>query len=88
MSFVPVTPGGTPVMGLAARTKDQAINRLLIDASHMPYVTWESFQRRGYTIEEWPDDVATPTSEPEWSGCGASLTDEEKLDVLRHAGRL
>ncbi|MDE2098476.1 MAG: hypothetical protein KGL39_14580 [Patescibacteria group bacterium] len=55
MSFIPVTPGGTPIVDLAAPTRDEAIRRLLIDAAHMPYGTWKNFEKRGYTIEEWPD---------------------------------
>ena len=51
--FVPVTPGGTPCTWLAAETKQQAIENLLKDAAHMPYKTWEKFQERGYTIEEF-----------------------------------
>lgn len=60
--FVPVTPAGTPVpYGTAgranklnaAKTREQAIRNLLEDAAHMPYGTWEKFQERGYTIEEW-----------------------------------
>lgn len=59
--FVPVTPAGTRVfygagamMGaqVAAITRDEAIRNLLIDAAHMPYKTWENFEKRGYTIEE------------------------------------
>lgn len=53
-SYVPVTPAGTPCLWLASRTEQEAIKRLLIDASHMPYRTWENFQRRGYTIEQMP----------------------------------
>ena len=55
MSWIPCTPAGTPVTHLAAPTRDEAIRRLLIDASHMPYGSWKNFQKRGYTIEEWPD---------------------------------
>lgn len=51
--FVPVTPAGTPVIDLAAKTEQKAIANLLKAASHMPYGTWENFQKRGYTIEEW-----------------------------------
>lgn len=55
MSFIPFTPGGTAVIGLAADTREEAIRRLLIDAAHMPYGTWENFEKRGYAIEEFPD---------------------------------
>ena len=59
--YWPVTPGGTDCiygagnrMGEinAARTKEKAIANLLEDAAHMPYGTWENFQRRGYQIVE------------------------------------
>ena len=60
--FVPVTPAGTPIpygahnrLGKvnAAKTREEAIDNLLEDAAHMPYKTWENFEARGYTIEEW-----------------------------------
>ena len=54
MSFIPQTPAGTLVTGLAADTEEEAIRRLLIDAAHMPYGTWENFQKRGYSIENVP----------------------------------
>lgn len=54
MSFIPSTPAGTLVVGLAADTEAEAIERLLIDAAHMPYGTWKNFQKRGYTIENVP----------------------------------
>jgi hypothetical protein len=37
-------------MWLASATRQEAIERLLEDAAHMPYKTWENFQKRGYTI--------------------------------------
>lgn len=87
MSFVPVTPGGTPLIGLAAKTEDLAINRLLIDAAHMPYGTWENFEHRGYSIEEYPDEMVPPLKNPDWAGCGGQLTHAEKDEVLKRAGR-
>lgn len=54
--YVPITPGGTPCTWLISRTKKQAIKKLLKDASHMPYKTWENFQKRGYTIAYWEDE--------------------------------
>lgn len=39
---------------LASRKKKDAIRRLMKDAAHMPYRTWEDFERRGYTVEEIP----------------------------------
>lgn len=49
--YVPVTPAGTALFELAADTEKEAIENLLEDAKHMPYKTWENFQKRGYTIE-------------------------------------
>ena len=57
--FVPITPAGTPVIYgtgenlIAAKTREQAIKNLLKAAAHLPYSTWENFEKRGYTIEEW-----------------------------------
>ncbi len=53
--FCPITPGDTPCIWLIAKTREQAIQNLLRDASHMPYKTWENFQKRGYKIEDWRD---------------------------------
>lgn len=50
---MPITPGGTSCHWLAAPTREKAIANLLKDAAHMPYGTWENFEKRGYTIEEW-----------------------------------
>lgn len=49
---VPVTPGGTFVMHLKARTEGEAWTNLLRDAAHMPYKTKENFIKRGYTVVE------------------------------------
>lgn len=68
MSFIPVTPAGTFVVGLAADTREEAIRRLLIDAAHMPYNGWKGFRKRGYTIEEVPQIQAE--NPPQWCGCG------------------
>lgn len=53
--FVPVTPAGTVLCQLAGKTKQAAIDNLLIDAAHMPYDGWDSpegygFKQRGYEI--------------------------------------
>jgi hypothetical protein len=50
--FIPCTPAGTLCTWLSAGTKEKAIANLMKDAAHMPYKTWENFQKRGYTIEE------------------------------------
>lgn len=51
--FVPITPGGTVCHWLYANTKEKAIENLLKDAAHMPYKTWENFEKRGYRIISW-----------------------------------
>jgi len=53
VTFVPVTPAGTPLIDLRGATKQQAINNLMKSAAHMPYRDWGDFQRRGYKIESW-----------------------------------
>ena len=42
---------------MAAKTREKAIENLLKDAAHMPYKTWPNFERRGYTIVEFPDNT-------------------------------
>lgn len=51
--YVPVTPAGTAVMHIKAKTEDQAWSNLLKDAAHMPYKTVANFKKRGYTVEHW-----------------------------------
>ena len=68
MSFIPCTPAGTLVIGLAADTREEAIRRLLIDAAHMPYKGWKGFKKRGYTIENVPEiEAENPAL---WVACG------------------
>jgi hypothetical protein len=50
-SWIPFTPGGSCLAHLASKTKESAIKKLLKDACHMPYGTWENFKNRGYTVE-------------------------------------
>ena len=68
MSFIPVTPGGTLVVGLAADTYHEAKKRLMHDAAHMPYPNWKAFKKRGYVIEEWSEIEAE--NPPIWCGHG------------------
>lgn len=68
MSYIPCTPAGTLVIGLAADTREEAIRRLLIDAAHMPYGNWKGFKKRGYTIDYSPDIEAE--NPPIWCGSG------------------
>ena len=56
--WVPVTPGGTVCTDLGAPTRQEAIDQLLVAASHMPYDGWDEpgkfgFKERGYTIEQF-----------------------------------
>lgn len=53
MTYIPVTPAGTPCIWLESPTEDKAWEKLLIDAAHMPYITKENFIERGYTVEEF-----------------------------------
>lgn len=57
-----------PIADGAADTREEAIRRLLIDAAHMPYGTWENFQKRGYTIEEISEIPAE--NPPQWIASG------------------
>ena len=50
--FVPVTPGGTPCTWLASETESRAWEKLLEDASHMPYNGITGFKARGYTVQK------------------------------------
>lgn len=82
--FIPVTPAGTPVVDLEATTERQAIANLLKAAAHMPYGTWENFQKRGYTIEEWSPTV---TADPVCSVCELRFSDHKTVisHDFRHA---
>lgn len=55
IKYVPVTPAGTPITWLASNTEDEAWQKLLNDAAHMPYKNKEAFIKRGYTVEKWND---------------------------------
>jgi len=54
--FIPITPAGTPCIWLASRTEQEAWEKLLIHASHMPYDGKQGFKERGYTVEEFTED--------------------------------
>ena len=60
--FVPMTPGGTPILHLKATTEEEAWKNLLEDAKHMPYGTVENFKKRGYKMltGEISDDDTEP----------------------------
>jgi hypothetical protein len=51
--FIPITPGDTPLTHLAAKTEQGAWDKLMREASHMPYQGRAGFEERGYTVEEW-----------------------------------
>lgn len=52
-AFVPITPGGTPLVNLSARTEHRAWRILMERAAHMPYPNKAAFIARGYTVEWW-----------------------------------
>lgn len=58
-TYVPVTPEGTPCFDLESSTKDEAWEKLLHAAAHMPYKTKENFIKHGYTVEKlvWVHDA-------------------------------
>lgn len=51
LNYFAFTPAGTLVLETGHPTKQGCIDNLLRLAAHMPYGTWENFQKRGYTIE-------------------------------------
>lgn len=53
--YIPATPAGTLLFDLEAKTRQEAIDKLLRAAAHMPYGDWPAFQARGYEIEELED---------------------------------
>lgn len=59
--WFPVTPAGTVITWLPADTESAAWDRLLLDASHMPYKGREDFQQRGYNVMYLPAKMATAT---------------------------
>ena len=54
--YYPVTPGGSIMVHLESDTEDEAWDKLLAEASHMPYKGREGFEARGYTVEETIDE--------------------------------
>lgn len=76
MAFIPFTPAGTAVVGLAADTREEAIKRLLFDAAHMPYGSWKALKKRGYEIEEFPGMPAQ--NPPDWMGYGMAHSEDYK----------
>lgn len=50
ITYMPITPGGTILMHLESDTEEGAWDKLLEDASHMPYRTKANFIKRGYEI--------------------------------------
>ena len=53
-SFIPVTPAGTMVIELESTTKEEAWTKLEEALSHMPYISREEIEDRGYTVIELP----------------------------------
>lgn len=58
--WIPETPAGTPLFHLRSTTEDQAWDKLLKEAAHMPYKTKANFQARGYKVLRW-DESEIPT---------------------------
>lgn len=52
-TFIPETPAGTQLAHLESNTEKEAWERLLADASHMPYEGIEGFKHRGYQVFEY-----------------------------------
>lgn len=48
------TPAGSLVYETGARKRRQCIAKLLRMAAHMPYGTWDNFEKRGYEIQQLP----------------------------------
>lgn len=56
-TYVPCTPAGTLLLHIAADSREKAIENLLDEAGHKPYEGWQGFEARGYTIEEFEEDL-------------------------------
>ena len=54
MYWYAFTPAGTLLLETGAKKREQCIKKLLQAGAHMPYGTWENFQKRGYTLERLP----------------------------------
>lgn len=55
--YVPITPGGTPCGWLSADTEDKAWRNLIADIVHMPYQNKDHLTYRGYTVEQFVEEV-------------------------------
>lgn len=53
--YIPITPGGSYLAHLESPTEEQAWDKLMEDASHMPYPDKQAFIDRGYTVEQFED---------------------------------
>lgn len=49
--YVPITPGGTVCFWLTSNTQEEAWNKLLQDAAHIPYDSIAEMRQRGYRVE-------------------------------------
>lgn len=47
-----ITPGGTLVYETGSFSRKCSIKKLLRDAAHMPYQSWNDFKLRGYKLEQ------------------------------------
>lgn len=55
-TWIPVTPGGSVLIHLEAKTEEKAWKKLMKEAAHMPYPNKQAFIDRGYTVEEAIDE--------------------------------
>lgn len=49
--YIPITPAGSQLTHLEAKSEEEAWQNLIKDASHMPYKDMRGFIDRGYTVE-------------------------------------
>jgi len=56
ITYIPETPGGTLLLHLESETEDEAWDKLLVEASHMPYGNKQGFIDRGYEVLKVNDE--------------------------------
>lgn len=53
--FIPETPGGSILAHLVSKTEDEAWNKLMAEAAHLPLKDKNDFIRRGYRVVDWDE---------------------------------
>ena len=53
LRWFPETPAGTVLSHLAAKTEQEAWDKLMREAAHMPYKDQAAFKARGYKVLQW-----------------------------------